>query len=187
MRLAGVFVPSMAVGDVTAEAVFSIEIWDRSLGSRTWKTKVSIMFLGSTLKEYCTVLNVACADKSRRMRTQSAVELSLATCAAPVCRKSTLLESVERPRSTSKSELNFGSFGIRASAAAISFCSLSEGVHTFRTLILTGGCPACCADADRPNANKGIRNLRDTAAFYQAKESRLGGQTFQIKIQKWQT
>src|SRR4051812_32459128 len=89
MRLAGVFVPSIAAGEVTADAVSSIEIWDRSFGSRTWNTSVSIMFLGSTLNEYCTVLNIEDAGKSRRIRTQSAVELSDATCAAPVRRKST--------------------------------------------------------------------------------------------------
>src|SRR5579862_5006629 len=128
------------------------------------------MFLGSTLNEYCTVLNIDDAGNSRRMRTQSAVELSAATCALPVCRKSTLPDSVERPRSTSKSELNFGSFGTWASAAAISFCSSAEGVHTFSTFTFTGGCPACCAATHtlRLNTNKGISFLGNTAAFYQA-------------------
>jgi len=74
----------MAVADVTAEAESSIEICDRSFGSRTWNTSVSIMFFGSTLNEYCTVLNMDDAGNSRRMRTQSAVELSAATCALPV-------------------------------------------------------------------------------------------------------
>ena len=47
--------------------------------------------------------------------------------------------SVERPRETSKSAPNNGCFGTRASAAAISFCSSAEGVHTFSMLTFTCG------------------------------------------------
>ena len=69
IRLAGVFAWSMAAGLVTDEALSSTESCMRSLGSRTRKTIVSTIFLGSTLKEYCTLLNNACIENSRRMRT----------------------------------------------------------------------------------------------------------------------
>src|SRR5208282_2773152 len=118
-------------------------------GSRTWKISVSTIFFGSRLKEYCTVENQACAENSRRIRTQSAIPESDESCAlAPGLRKSGCSSSVERPRSTSKSGLKSGCFGIRESAEAISCCSAGEGEHTFNTFTLTCGCEDCWALAN---------------------------------------
>src|SRR3954454_3218906 len=62
IRLTGVLVLSIINGVVTAEALSSIANCIRSLGSRTRKTMVSIIVLGSTLNEYCTVENSACPE-----------------------------------------------------------------------------------------------------------------------------
>src|ERR1700675_3259941 len=66
IRLAGLDAASMVAAVVTAEALSSIESCTRSLGSRTCRTRVSIMFLPSLLKEYWTVENNACMENSRR-------------------------------------------------------------------------------------------------------------------------
>src|ERR1700722_4399180 len=168
MRLAGVLVPSMVAGEVTAEALSSIETCIRSLGSRTRNTSVSTIFLGSVLKEYCTVENIACTENSRRMRTQLATPGSEDICEPdPGCRNPGPTSRLDLPRSISKSAPNSGSLGTAASAEAISRCSSAEGVHTFRTFTLTWGCDACCALASelRPNESRRTRLVRSTLGF----------------------
>src|SRR5262249_3644285 len=52
------------------------------------------------------------------------------------------------PRSTSKSWLKSGCFGIRLKADAICCCSSADGLQTLSTFTLTlGGGGACCAVA----------------------------------------
>src|ERR1700733_14033013 len=140
MRLAGVFVPSIAAGAVTAEALSSIVSSSKSLGSRTRKTRVSIIFLASALNEYWTVENVACTENSLRMRTQLAVsELSLIWAVAPACRKLGWASRLERPRATSKSVPNNGCLGTFDRAEAISCLSSGDGEQTFSMFTLTCG------------------------------------------------
>ena len=52
MRETGVSADNIALAEVTAEALSSIEICIRSLGSRTRSTSVSTMLFASTLNEY---------------------------------------------------------------------------------------------------------------------------------------
>ncbi len=145
----------MASGRVTEEALSSIESSIKSLGSRTWKTRVSTMSFESRLKEYCTVENMACTANSRRMRTQVATAGSEDVCTFdPGCRNPGGSSRLDFPRSTSKSTPNSGWRGTRARAEAISFCSSAEGEHTFSTFTFTlgGGCEGCCAAANVPRA-----------------------------------
>src|SRR5437016_13235135 len=124
---------------VTAEALSSMESCTRSCGSSTCRTRVSVLRLVSALEDYCTLLKSDCTENSRRMRTQAAVmgsDESSAPCPAWI--SCALSERLERPRATSKSGLNRGCLGTCDNAAAISFCSSAEGVHTFSTLTLTG-------------------------------------------------
>src|SRR5450755_1185487 len=58
-RETGVLVESIALAEATADALSSIEICIRSLGSRTRSTSVSTIFFESTLNEYWTLLNRA--------------------------------------------------------------------------------------------------------------------------------
>src|SRR5512146_2331599 len=97
-------------------------------------------FFSSTLKEYWVLVNGDCAVNSRRMRTQRA---------AGVC------GAVDRPRATSKSAAKAGCRGMRASAAAICFCSSVEGAQTFSTLTRTGG--SCCATAASASISNVLR------------------------------
>src|SRR2546430_17435791 len=71
--LTGVLVDSMPEGEVTDDALSSIETCIRSLGSRARNTNVSIMVFASWLNEYCTVENIAWKENSRRIRTHVAV------------------------------------------------------------------------------------------------------------------
>jgi len=182
-------------GLVTAEALSSIVSSISSFGSRTLNTSVSTMLLGSTLNEYCTVLNSACTENSRRILTQVATEESADICAlSPACRNPGLSDNVVRPRSTSKSGLNSGCFGTLDRAAAISFCSSGEGVHTFSMLTLTWGDGGCCAPVGiaRAKANMWTKLFGDTAAFYQATEFedeplRLWSLLIAGKINSWRT
>src|SRR5215472_12037097 len=121
------------------------------------------MFLPSLLNEYCTVENSAAwTENSRRMRTQLAIERSSESWALwPACRNPGPSARLERPRATSKSSLNAGCFGTRESAEEISFCSSAEGLHTFNTLTLTGGCWAY-TDATAHIRSRGTRILGNT-------------------------
>src|SRR5579863_6761453 len=135
MRLVGVSVPIIAAGVVTDDALSSMDTCSKSLGSRTRKTRVSIIFLGSLLNEYCTVENVACTENSRRRRTQSAVPESEANCAlSPACRNVGLSPRLERPRSTSKSGPKSACLGTRLNAETISCWLSAEGEHTLSIL-----------------------------------------------------
>lgn len=142
---------SIAEAVVTEDALDSIEISSRSLASRRRKTSVSTICSLSRLKEYCAVENVSPLGKSRRMRTNSASvgsdELAGAAGALPMPIIGLAFgSSTDRPRSTSKSGLNEGRFGIRANADEISCCSACEGEHTFRTFTFTcgfGGAGSC--------------------------------------------
>src|SRR3954471_6157595 len=141
---AGVAAVSMVEGVVTEDAVDSIEISSRSLASRSRKTKVSTISCLSRLNEYCAVENVCPLGKSRRMRTNSANACcnELAGAAGPLAMPVigfAFGSSTDRPRSTSKSGLNEGRFGMRASAVEISCCSAADGEHTFRTFTFTCG------------------------------------------------
>jgi hypothetical protein len=77
--------------------------------------------------------------------------------------------STDRPRSTSKSGLKEGRFGIRASADEISCCSAADGEHTFRMLTLTcgfGGAGSCAPQVHASIAMALIaRNFVSTTAF----------------------
>src|SRR5882762_573385 len=75
MRETGVLEVNIADGVATVEALSSIEICIRSLGSRTRNTRVSTMFLTSMLKEYCALVNGVDPGNSRRTRTQSALDV----------------------------------------------------------------------------------------------------------------
>src|SRR5882724_13190852 len=152
MRLAGVLVESIAAGEVTVEALSSMETCIRSLGSRTRNTSVSTMFLGSLLNEYCTVENSACTENSRRIRTQLETPGSEDICEPdPGCRNPGPTSRLVRPRSISKSAPNSGCLGTRARAEAISFCSSGDGEHTFSMFTLTcGGNGGCCAATSEP-------------------------------------
>src|SRR6266576_750591 len=167
MRLAGEAAPSIAAGLVTAEALSSIETITRSLGSRTWSTSVSTIFLPSLLNEYCTVEKMACTENSRRSRTQEATEGSSESWALwPACRNpAPAAVRLDRPRATSKSWENNGCLGTRASAEAISFCSSAEGEQTFRTFTFTVGCcwaqTTALADAKATDRTNSLGNTRD--------------------------
>jgi hypothetical protein len=151
MRPAGVAAVSMVAAVVTEDALDSMETSSRSLASRRRKTSVSTICSLSRLNEYCTVENVSWLGKSRRMRTNSANAYcnELAGAAGPLAMPVigfAFGSSKDRPRSTSKSGLNEGRFGIRASADEISCCSAGDGEHTFRTLTFTcgfGGTGSC--------------------------------------------
>src|SRR5579883_826247 len=162
MRVAGVAAASMAAALVTAEALSSIEIRLRSLGSRRCRTRVSTMFLPAWMKEYCTVENDDGDENSRRIRTQLETTGSPESCAlCPACRNPGVSERLERPRATSTSSLNAGCLGTRARAEEISFCSSAEGEQTFRTFNFTGGCCAKTGGARRPfylNPEPGARS-----------------------------
>src|SRR5437879_9451592 len=159
----------MVEGEVTAEALSSIETCIRSFGSRTRKTNVSTIFLGSLLNEYCTVENRACTENSRRIRTQFATPGSEDICEPePGCRNPGPTSRLDLPRSISKSAPNKGCFGIRARAEAISFCSSGEGEHTFSMFTLTCGCDGCCcafASNPRPGQISTTRMVRSTWGF----------------------
>ena len=140
MRVAGVSASNIAAGVVTDDAVSSIETCINSFGSRTLKAKVSTMFCGSTLNEYCTVENIADGGNSRRTRTQIATPESgeIVELLADL-RNSGASPRVERPRSTSKSGAKLGLAGMRASAEDSSCFSSGEGEHTFNIFTLTLG------------------------------------------------
>lgn len=171
IRDVGVFVANMVAGAVTFEALSSMEICSRSFGSRTRKTSVSTMVLGSTLKEYCTVENNDDAANSRRMRTHVATTgASVNFALAPVFKKSEVCSRLDIPRPTSKSFPKTADLGTFASAAAISFWSSGEGAHTFNTLTLTCGCEGAWAAANRASPTETCHNVhhkmfRGTAAF----------------------
>lgn len=144
IRPAGVAAVSMAAAVVTEEALDSIDISSRSFASRIRKTSVSTICSLSRLKEYCTLENVSPLGKSRRIRTNNAEacwdELAGVADALPLAKSGFAFgSSTERPRSTSKSALNDGRFGIRASADEISCRSACEGVQTFKTFTFTCG------------------------------------------------
>ena len=70
-------------------------------------------------------------------------------CTGNSCRSRTQFEApdsgnVVRPRAISKSGPKRGFCGNIASEDASSLLSASPGVHTFRMLTRTGGCPRCC-------------------------------------------
>src|SRR5579862_937545 len=118
------------------------------------------MSFPSLLNEYWTVENVACTPRSRRTRTQLALEGSSESCAlCPACTKPALPLRLERPRATSKSSLNTGCLGTRDKAEEISFCSSADGVHTFRTFTLTCGC--CWADSRAVAATMAAKARKD--------------------------
>src|SRR5579883_1642483 len=193
MRVAGVAAASMAAALVTAEALSSIEIRLRSLGSRRCRTRVSTMFLPAWMKEYCTVDDDG-DENSRRIRTQLETTGSPESCAlCPACRNPGVSERLERPRATSKSSLNAGCLGTRARAEEISFCSSAEGEQTFRTFNFTGGC--CAKTGGTASASsREIENRGSTQAILSEPGTRgeIGGAGCPAvpdfrKIQGWQT
>src|SRR5579883_1299456 len=179
MRVAGVAAASMAAALVTAEALSSIEIRLRSLGSRRCRTRVSTMFLPAWMKEYCTVENDDGDENSRRIRTQLETTGSPESCAlCPACRNPGVSERLERPR---------------ARAEEISFCSSAEGEQTFRTFNFTGGC--CAKTGGTASASsREIENRGSTQAILSEPGTRgeIGGAGCPAfpdfrKIQGWQT
>ncbi len=111
------------------------------------------------------VENIAAPENSWRIRTQAAVsEPGAGDALPPVCRMFVFSSSVERPRSTSKSGLNEGCFGMRERADAICCCSSAEGAQTFRTLTLTCGCEGCWEKAIcvKPRPARTARIFRST-------------------------
>src|SRR6266403_1277218 len=164
MRDTGVLDVSIAAGEATVEALSSIEICIRSFGSRTLNTKVSTMFLESTLNEYWALVKGAESGNSRRTRTQSALDVVPAGIGW-IPGIGVLESSVECPRATSKSLANISLAGTFASAEDNSFCSSVDGVHTFRTFTFTGG---CWAKLNVERINVVIRICRgNTAKLYQ--------------------
>src|SRR5947207_10186930 len=164
MRDTGVLDVSIAAGEATVEALSSIEICIRSFGSRTRNTRVSTMFLESTLNEYWALVKGADSGNSRRTRTQSALDVVPAGigCIPGI---GVLGSSVEWPRATSKSLANVSLAGTFASAEDNSFCSSVDGVHTFRTFTFTGG---CWAKINVEKVNVVMRICRgNTAKLYQ--------------------
>ena len=153
MRLAGVLLDSMVAGVVTADALSSIETCIRSLGSRTRKTSVSTIFLGSLAERILhrrkqrlhgklppDTHPVGVARIGRHLRARARLQETRPDVEARVL-----------PRSISKSAPNNGCLGTRASADAISCCSAAEGEHTFKHVhfdlrLLRG----CCAAASEP-------------------------------------
>ena len=101
---------------------------------------------------------------SLRTRTKLATDGSPDILAlAPACKKSGVSVRLERPRATSKSGLNGGCFGTSVSAAAISFWSAADGVHTFRTFTFTGGC--CESTGNEPAIRQSAATIFGRKAF----------------------